>query len=404
MSFNNLYKSVLSKDLCTSCGLCESVCPKDIIKINSNTPKLLSTTEEMQCGDCSLCYDVCPGFDPETPKSEMNIFGRRRTEKERWLGIFRRTINGYSKDKEIYENSASGGCSTTSMLAAKEALNLDYLIVAGRNPKKKWLGSPAIATNKEEIMVSTQSKYQLFPHLKGLKPYIKERANVRIGISGLPCQVQAIRKLQALDHPVGEWARKHILFVIEIACSSNTTFVGTETLIKDQLNLNPKDVEKVSYREGEYPGDFIVQDNKNVKHKINLWEAVREFKAFKTHRCMSCGDWMSGLADVSFCDGDPNIFASSINPSAIDKQGKMVIRTEIGEKVINYAIDHNRLEYWEGEIKTMNLGLERKKNRRATYERLDCDISEPPIPGYLDEDEIVSDERLLQISGSPKDK
>jgi coenzyme F420 hydrogenase subunit beta len=43
--------------------------------------------------------------------------------------------------------------------------------------------------------------------------------------------------------------------------------------------------------------------------------------------------------------------------------------------------------------------LERKKNRRATYERLGCDIPEPPIPGYSEKDEIVSDEQLLKISG-----
>ena len=229
-------------------------------------------------------------------------------------------------------------------------------------------------------------------------------STARLGISALPCQVQALRKLQNLDHPLGEWARTHIVFIIEIACSSNTSFVGTETLIKDQLHLPPDTIKKVFYREGTYPGDFVVEDDKNVRHKVPLWEAVREFKSFKTHRCLSCGDWMSGLADISFCDGDPNIFASSINPGLIDKQGKMIIRTEIGEQVIRYAINEGKLKSWQGEIRSMNLGLERKKNRRATYERLDCSIPAAPIPGYFETDEIVSDERLLKISGSPKEK
>ena len=32
---------------------------------------------------------------------------------------------------------------------------------------------------------------------------------------------------------------------------------------------------------------------------------------FKTHRCLVCRDWWSGVADVSISDGDPNIYASS---------------------------------------------------------------------------------------------
>lgn len=403
MSFEKLYNEVLSKDLCASCGLCESVCPHNLITINSNTPKLLNVLEEEQCGDCTLCHDICPGADPSTPESELMLFGRTRTEEERWLGIYERTMNGYSTDPEIFKNSASGGCATTTLLTAKEALGLDYLIVAGYDPQKPWLGTAKTIQNKEQALESTQSKYQIFPLLKGIKEFLKSRSSFKLGVSALPCQVQALRKLQNLDNEVGKWAKEHIVFIIEIACSSNTSFVGTEALI-NEVQLSTKSVKKISYREGEYPGDFVVEDVNNAKHKIPLWEAVREFKAYKTHRCLSCGDWMSGLADVSFCDGDPNIFASSLNPSHIDKQGKIMIRTAVGEEVFQYALDNHKLECWEGEIKTMNLGLERKKNRRATYERLECEIPKPPIPDYAEKGEIISDERLLRMSGSLKDK
>jgi coenzyme F420 hydrogenase subunit beta len=315
------------------------------------------------------------------------------------LGIARQLVRAHSLDLEIYERSSSGGCATTVLLAAQRYLHLDYLVVAGRDPDRRWVAAPMACRTREELLSSTQSTYQLFAHLRVLKELRERDPMATLALAGLPCQVQALRKLQRMDGPVAEYARNNIKFVLEIACSSNTLRAGTEGLITDTLNLQFDEVEEVKFRDGDYPGDFVVHLKNKEKRRVELWKAVEHFKKYKTHRCLSCGDWMSGLADVSVCDGDPNIFKSSVLPNErLPKHGRMFVRTPLGQAVVDRAVEESLLEVWTGHVARMNLGLERKRNRRAHYERSGVPIPDAPIPGYREEHEPISDDRLLQMS------
>ena len=105
---------------------------------------------------------------------------------------------------------------------------------------------------------------------------------------------------------------------------------------------------------------------------------------------------MSGLADVSVCDGDPNIFESSVGDPQTDKYGRLMVRTELGTKVVKKALDMNMLELWAASNDEFNLGLERKRNRRAFYEQTHPNIPLPPITGHVEDIDIVDDEYLLK--------
>ncbi|HEU4537449.1 MAG TPA: Coenzyme F420 hydrogenase/dehydrogenase, beta subunit C-terminal domain, partial [Polyangiaceae bacterium] len=399
VGFTDLQQNVLANDLCATCGACEVVCPENLVVMGPTKPRFLAPEAPDACGSCRQCVEVCPGADAGTLASEMQLFGRARTREERWLGISRELVRARSLDREIYELSSSGGCSTTVLLAAQRYLHVDYLVVAGRDPDRRWIAAPMACRSREELLGSTQSTYQLFAHLRVLKELRECDPRATLALAGLPCQVQALRKLQRMDGPVAEYARNNIKFVLEIACSSNTLRAGTERLITDELDLRLDDVEDVKFRDGDYPGDFVVHLKDKTKRRVELWKAVEHFKKHKTHRCLSCGDWMSGLADVSVCDGDPNIFKSSVLPDErLPKHGRMLVRTPLGQAVVDRATEEKMLEVWTGHVARMNLGLERKRNRRAHYERAGVPIPAAPIAGHREEQEPISDERLLQLS------
>ncbi len=397
MSFQKLEETILSSNLCASCGACQLACPSDVIQINDLYPKLMTTTDEI-CGECTDCLNVCPGLNTGVPESEQQLFGRLRQPEERWLGIYTSVYGGYATDSVVFERSASGGSVTTLLASAMRCLNLDCVVVAGRDDQRPWRAAPMVFYDPAELPKAAQSTYQLFPHLRILKDLFGKNPDLRVGLVGIACHMQALRKLQRLDNKWGEIARKQILFTIEIACSSSTFPSGTETLIEDLMGISLKDVKEVRYREGNYPGEFVVYTKDERKISISLWEAVRHFKDHKGYRCLSCGDWMSGLADISVCDGDPNIFKSSQQETShFAKHGSIFVRTETGAKVLEWARETHALNIWPTTVAGVNLGLDRKRNRRAYYESLKALIPESPIPGYQEIIDVVPDEQLIPI-------
>jgi coenzyme F420 hydrogenase subunit beta len=360
---------------------------------------VLASDPDPICGGCSDCLDACPGQQTGAPESEMELFGRVRTREERWLGIYRRLVRARSLDRDIYQRSASGGCATSLLLAVHQYMHLDYLVVAGRDPHRRWMAASMVCRTRDDLLKSTQSTYQLFAHLRVLKDLYERDPRATIAFVGLPCQVQALRKLQRMSGPIAEYARSKVKLIVEIACSSNTLPEATERLITDRLHLPLADVSDVRFRDGDYPGDFVVETKSKDRHRLEFWTIVEFLKDYKTHRCLSCGDWMSGLADLSVCDGDPNIFKSSVNHhERVPKHGRVFVRTPLGEVVVRNALQGGLIELWEGNVERMNLGLDRKRNRRAFYERSGRPIPDPPVPGYREAAPAMTDEEVLRVS------
>src|SRR5262249_52338544 len=123
------------------------------------------------------------------------------------------------------------------------------------------------------------------------------------------------------------------------------------------------------------------------------------FKEHKTHRCLSCADWLSGLADISVIDGDPNIFTGSVQgASSYQKHGTLLLRSQIGRAVFASACKSGAILVAETALCPGNLGLERRRCARHSDERQDLPLSAPPIPGYVETGEVLDDEALLAAS------
>jgi coenzyme F420-reducing hydrogenase beta subunit len=104
--------------------------------------------------------------------------------------------------------------------------------------------------------------------LGALRPLFVRSPESRIAMSGLPCHVQAIRKLQQLESPEGDWARLSVVFLIELACSSGTTPDGTRTLIEDVVGIPAETVAEIRYRDGDYPGGIKILASGGREHRL----------------------------------------------------------------------------------------------------------------------------------------
>ena len=396
MPFLDLKREILDQDMCTRCGACVAVCPPGWLAIGDNsTPAPAIKLEVMDCGECSLCLDVCPGKDTGTPSSEINIFGRSRTPEERWTGIFRQSLVLASTDPKVLAGAAAGGAGTTLMLTALRSGLADGVIVVGRDADRPWVPAALITDSEDEVIRCGQTSYCLTPNLQQLR----DPRFSRIALIGVPCEIQAVRKMQNLV-PLPEVAEK-IVLAVEIACASSTMLAGTEHLITEKLGVALDDVVEMRYRDGEYPGEFAVKTRDGQRRSLPFFEVVDEFKRFKTHRCLVCGDWWSGIADVSISDGDPNIYASSQSGAKPPRHSIVMTRTAEGEKIVQAAVRLGLATVTpRAFVSEENLGLQRKRFRYASFaEAMPNRVPLPPVE-YEETETLLTDTEVIDRMSS----
>ncbi|PWC14562.1 Coenzyme F420 hydrogenase/dehydrogenase, beta subunit C-terminal domain [Brenneria corticis] len=396
MSMSVLRADVLDSNLCAGCGACQLVCPERLIALNPDNLQPVLDFDPASCGDCHLCHDVCPGADPATDEAEMRLFGRTREPGERWLGIHINQFGARSTRTDVFEASASGGTVTTLLLASREALGVDHVLTMGRDPHAGWRAKGVVARDEETIIANAQSTYQLTPYLAELRGLYEHCRDDKIAVVGLACHMQAIRKLQKLQGDIADWARENIVFLVETACSSSTLPKGTIDIIQGRLGLSLDTVKDIRYRSGPYPGKLLVSTADGDRHSLEFWQILKELKGGKNHRCLSCGDWMSGLADISVCDGDPNIFDASLNATEYEKYGRVLVRTPRGQALADYCLQQGTMKQWPIDLEGFNLGLERKRHRRRSYEAGMLPVAKgPSAPDIFDPEQILSDDALI---------
>jgi coenzyme F420 hydrogenase subunit beta len=391
MAFEDLKREILDQDMCARCGACVAVCPPGWLAIGANsTPVATIDPAEFDCSTCSLCLDVCPGKDTGTPRSEANIFGRSRTPTERWTGIYRQSLVLASTDPRVLKGAAAGGAGTTLMLTALRSGLADAVIVVGRDVDRPWVPKALITDSEDEVIRCGQTSYCLTPNLQ----LLRDPRYRRIALVGVPCEIQAVRKMQTLV-PLPEVAEK-IVLTVEIACASSTKLAGTEFLITEKLGIPLEDVVEMRYRDGEYPGEFAVRTRDGQRKTLPFFEVVDEFKRFKTHRCLVCGDWWSGIADVSISDGDPNIYATSQSGARPPRHSIVMTRTKEGESAVQAAVQLGLATVTPRTfVSEENLGLQRKRFRYASFaEAMPDRVPTPPVE-YQETETLLSDTEVI---------
>ena len=167
------------------------------------------------------------------------------------------------------------------MLTALRSGLADAVIVVGRDANRPWVPAARTTDSEDEVIRCGQTSYCLTPNLQLLRdPRYK-----RVALVGVPCEVQAVRKMQNLV-PLPEVAEKVVL-AVEIACASSTKLAGTEFLITEKLGIPLRDVTEMRYRQAQTPrihrNDAMANNDRrrfsrsstssNVTRRTAVWSA-----------------------------------------------------------------------------------------------------------------------------------
>ena len=321
-SYIDLEKEVWDADLCSGCGACIAVCPADALYfetgIDSAKPKnngyCKAAVDDVPCG---ACYEVCPRIG-EQPES---IFGDYLEIKA-------------AKAEFDIPRKQSGGAVTALLANALDTGLVDAVVTVTEDP---WTLKPhsMVITNSEALINQAGSRYNWWvPLVSALKEAVVTRKYRNIAVVGVPCVVQAVRKMLESDHDLVRPYKDSIRFVIGLFCTESFDY---EKLVagklKSEYALEPMKVCRIDVK-----GKLEITLNDGTQYVIPLAELEDTVRP----GCHVCTDFTALKADISAgAVGSPDGYTT------------LIVRTLVGQHLLESAVASGKLSLGD----ELNLGI-----------------------------------------------
>ena len=313
IGFQALNDLVIEKQNCVFCGSCISLCPR--IGVNEREPKLLEYDPE-----CSTCFRYCPRTYFPTEMFEKELFNGN-ANKSYSIGHYQKLVAAKSNDETILKKAQNGGVVSSLLIHALDSGLIDGVLLTDKDDN--WYPKPVIARTREEILSCVGSKYTISPTLITYSEAIREFKLEKLAFVGVPCQINAVRKLQ-LSSPLSEVYGKFKL-IIGLYCRSNYTYDLIKTYVQGELGIPLSAVKKFDVSNGDF---YVYKKDGSVKQV-----PISKTKKYAWSSCQFCKDYSAELADIS---------VGSSGASSND-WNSVILRTDIGVNVFNDAVKTNRL-------------------------------------------------------------
>jgi len=338
MDFRNV-KFVVDKELCTSCGTCEGVCPQKAVEMEINNKGIcIPKIDFNKCVNCGLCVKVCPGFELDYVYFNRIIHGGLPDNVA--LGHCIDSYSGRTKDEEILRLSQSGGFVSAFLINGIENGFFDGAVVTRWQKDDPFKPITYIASSRGEVLEAVGSKYNPVPvntiiaellHRDGVFAYV-----------GTPCQLQGMRKAEGMLPQLKE----KIKIYLGLHCLKVFNY-HYHNQILHKTKLKKEEVNYFRFRDKAWRGwpcDMrLITNNGKKVNLAGTTSLVWARSYFSDWRCQLCFDKFNELSDIS-C-GDCRIPAQYGEKKLGDVyykhtgQSDIVIRTERGKTIFDQIIN-----------------------------------------------------------------
>lgn len=248
------------------------------------------------CSECGLCdtyyihyvKEACAFINQQFDNLETQTHGRSRNLNnwnECYFGVHEEMIT--ARKTEPIPGAQWTGIVSAIAIAMLDQGWVEGVVCVQNTPEDRFQPRPVIARTPEEILAARVNKPTLSPNLSVLEQ-IEQSGLKRLLVIGVGCQIQALR---AVEDKLG----LEKLYVLGTPCVDNVTRAGLQKFL-DTTSRSPDTV--VYY---EFMQDFRV----HFKHEDGSTETVpffglntKELKDVFAPSCMSCFDYVNGLADL----------------------------------------------------------------------------------------------------------
>jgi len=262
------------------------------------SPALAAPVPRHLCTDCGIsrteddkrCGRACQFIQPDYPVLETKVQGRARDEAkgdELFFGPYRRMVRAALTPPS--PGAQWTGITTRIAQRLLETGTVDAVLTMAPDPKDRWKPVPVLVT-KPEAMAEVRGMRMGYAPLLALLEPAKAQGYKRLALIGIPCQVYALRALEA------ELGFER-LYVIGTPCSDNTTTENFHTF----LGLLSDAPETVTYL--EFRADYHVElrfENGRKRAIPFLQLPISDLPSdFFPMTCRTCVDYTNALADIT---------------------------------------------------------------------------------------------------------
>jgi len=259
-------------------------------------PDLQPPAPRTLCTDCGLsrtksaklCGKACQFIAPDYPRLEQVVQGRTRGDGDELffgphIAMYRAALAQPAKGAQWT------GITTALGAHLLDTGQVDAILTVLPDPEDRWKPQPALITDAGDMAQARGMRMGYAPVLALLEE-AQSRGFTRLGLIGIPCQVYALRALEAelgLD----------ALYIIGTPCSDNTTTENFHTFL-GLLDENPNDISYLEFR-ADYRVELRFDDGRQRLIPFLALPISDLPPDFFPLTCRTCVDYTNSLADIT---------------------------------------------------------------------------------------------------------
>ncbi len=351
-TFFNLIQEVQKEGKCNHCGGCVTFCSAisyDALSMDDHGKPFFNDINK--CNECGLCYTICP----QTHELDEEI-----KQNAQWEEPIGHTINftvTRANDPVIRQKGTDGGVVTAILSHLFDTGKIDGAIVSMPTPHGRV---PFLAKSTKEILDSagshfgdSQGMYQFSKDYDTFSPSIKALSELkaspmdRLAFVGTPCQINTIRKMQALNIVPSD----SISLCLGLFCSGNYFFHDKSFAnLEEKYQFKYTDVETINVKD-----NFIF----TMKSGKQVFIPVPELRPVRRPACDFCEDFSAEYADISFGGlGAEHGWTTAIIRTP---QGRNVFEDALENVLTSFRLEDNPKYITHAEKKIFDVSRQKKE-------------------------------------------
>lgn len=281
---------VRENNICVSCGICKTVCPKQCISYKKVDNQYVPIIDEEKCINCGICYSICPSININNKYKEIN----NEVKEDFLIGDYKLIANAYSSDNELRKNGTSGGVTITIIKKLLELGLYEKAFLLDTFNYSEFVLTKEYTEIKKRNVVQ-KSRYISVSHENLIKEMLKNK-NSKIIIVATSCAVHGIINVinkYKLD-------RKNY-FIIGLFCDKVLRY----SILDYFKDVSKQEVEELYFRTKEkegWPGNVKIVNKQGEEKFYPAQERMLVKDYFQLERCMYCVDKLNIESDISVGD------------------------------------------------------------------------------------------------------